>query len=361
MKISTSTFNQSASSHLSAKSAFDKLNNTDLQEHLLKGVSRTFALTIPQLPMKLRHPVSNAYLLCRTIDTIEDEPTLTAVQKRRFCQQFVQVVGGQESAASFAEDLSPLLSSHTTSYEQELIHHIHQIIDITYALDVPQRKALARCVRIMAEGMAYFQDKNSGHGLENLAEMNRYCYYVAGVVGEMLTELFCHYSPEIGKNHDKMMHLAVSFGQGLQMTNILKDIWEDQERGACWLPRDIFEQEGFDLDNLGQTDKNFERGLVRLIGLAHAHLYNAFQYTLMIPSYETGIRKFCLWALGMAVLTLQKINRNRNFTRSEQVKISRNSVKATVVASNLAVRNDFLLKLFFNASRAGLPFTKIVD
>lgn len=361
MKPSTLTFNKSASSHLSPKSAFNNQSNTHLQDHLLKGVSRTFALTIPQLPMALRHPVSNAYLLCRTIDTIEDEPTLTAIQKRQFCQQFVQVVAGQESAATFAEALSPLLSHHTTPYERELICNIQQITDITHGLDVPQRNALARCVRIMAEGMAYFQDKDARHGLENLAEMNRYCYYVAGVVGEMLTELFSHYSSEIGKNYDAMMQLAVSFGQGLQMTNILKDIWEDHERGACWLPRDIFEQEGFNLDHLDQTDKNFERGLVRLIGLAHAHLQNAFQYTLMIPADETGIRKFCLWALGMAVLTLQKINRNRNFTRSEQVKISRNSVKATVIASNLAVRNDFVLKILFNATRAGLPFTKIAD
>ena len=57
--------------------------------------------------------------------------------------------------------------------------------------------------------------------------------------------------------------LAVSFGQGLQMTNILKDIWEDRRRGACWLPRDIFSRAGFDLSSLrpGHNDPAFARGL----------------------------------------------------------------------------------------------------
>ena len=43
------------------------------QEHLAK-VSRTFALTIPLLPTELIDYISNAYLLCRIADTIEDDP-----------------------------------------------------------------------------------------------------------------------------------------------------------------------------------------------------------------------------------------------------------------------------------------------
>ena len=58
----------------------------------------------------------------------------------------------------------------------------------------------------------------------------------------MLTELFCDYSAEIDRHRKKLLQLAVSFGQGLQMTNILKDIWDDRARGACWLPRDVFQQ-----------------------------------------------------------------------------------------------------------------------
>ena len=77
----------------------------------------------------------------------------------------------------------------------------------------------------MCKGMAKYQIEESLNGLKNIKDMNDYCYHVAGVVGEMLTELFCDYSTDIDKNQKKLMELAVSFGQGLQMTNILKDIW----------------------------------------------------------------------------------------------------------------------------------------
>ena len=46
--------------------------------------------------------------------------------------------------------------------------------------------------------------------------------------------------------------LAASFAQGLQMTNILKDVWEDRSRGACWLPQEVFTRHGVDLSAVGE-------------------------------------------------------------------------------------------------------------
>ena len=117
-------------------------------------------------------------------------------------------------------------------------------------------------------------------------------------------------------NRDELFSLATSFGQALQMTNILKDIWEDSKRGACWLPRDIFLDVGFDLRDLasGQSNASFVKGLNSLIAIAHKHQQNALRYIQLIPRQETGIRRHCLWALGMAVLTLRCIHRNPTFT-----------------------------------------------
>ena len=84
--------------------------------------------------------------------------------------------------------------------------------------------------------MAEFQRHATAAGLNDLPHLDRYCYHVAGVVGEMLTELFCDYSAKINERRNELLPLAVSFGQGLQMTNILKDVWDDRQRGACWLP-----------------------------------------------------------------------------------------------------------------------------
>lgn len=329
-----------------------------LQAPLLKGVSRTFALTIPVLPRALYPVVANGYLLCRIIDTIEDEPALDAEQKRHFCHLFKQVTAGRASAAQFASALYPCLSAATLPAEHELIQQAPRVIDVLFSFNSAQRKALTDCVAIMSEGMAAFQQQARGAtGLQDIETLNRYCYYVAGVVGEMLTQLFCDYSPAIARHRERMLALSVSFGQGLQMTNILKDIWDDLAQGRCWLPRDVFAQQGYDLDRLapGQTNTAFSAGLEQLIGLAARHLANALEYVLLIPKQETGLRNFCLWALGMAVLTLRKINRHRRFSSGNEVKISRRSVKATVLTSRVTAGHDTLLRTLFRLSQLGQP------
>jgi len=345
-------------SQLSLES-IESLNAMDdelFQMELLEGVSRTFALTIPQLPEILCKTVANAYLLCRIVDTIEDEVSLTPAQKKHFCHWFINIVKTGESTEAFAMELYPLLSANTLPAEHVLIHVVPRVISITHKFDEDQISALSSCVETMAEGMPIFQAENLHNGLAKLQDMDRYCYYVAGCVGEMLTKLFCHYSKEIAQHKDDMMPLAVSFGQGLQMTNILKDIWDDAGRGVCWLPQDVFTDAGYDLKNLNAhtNDANFRVGLERLISIAHRHLQNALRFSQLIPSHEAGIRNFCLWALGMAVLTLKKIKQNLGFTRSDEVKISRNSVKSTILATKLIGRSNSLLTLSFNFISQGL-------
>lgn len=333
-----------------------QLTDAELQAVLLEGVSRTFALTIPQLPEKLYPAVANAYLLCRIVDTIEDEVSLTAEQKKRFCSAFIQIVKTGQGADEFAAELAPLLSEQTIPAEHSLIHLIPRVIAITHTLDTAQIEALADCVETMANGMPIYQAIDLHAGLKTLQDMDDYCYYVAGCVGEMLAKLFCHYSPQIDTHRDELLKLSVSFGQGLQMTNILKDIWDDAQRGVCWLPQDIFSETGFNLAELSPEtdDARFRLGLVRLISIAQSHLQNALTYTQLLPSHETGIRNFCLWALGMAILTLKKIKQNLSFNESSQVKISRNSVKTTIAVCKLSARSNLLLSLLFNITSRDL-------
>lgn len=332
------------------------LTDLDMQSVLLEGVSRTFALTIPQLPEGLYPVVANAYLLCRIVDTIEDEISLSAQLKRDFCGRFIGVVKKTEDAKRFASDLFPLLSEQTNPAEHELIHNVPRVIWITRSFTEAQQTALATCVETMAGGMPQFQNTGLRNGLKTVQEMDRYCYFVAGCVGEMLTRLFCTYSAEIARNEQRMRELSVSFGQGLQMTNILKDIWDDHQRSVCWLPQDIFTETGFDLAQLSPSHNNpaFCKGLEALIGIAHSHLNNALEYTLLIPKSEIGIRYFCLWALGMAMLNLKKIKSNLYFSSSGQVKISRNAVKSTVLATRIAGRSNLALKALFRLASCGL-------
>src|SRR6266478_1497580 len=233
------------------------------QEQILPHVSRTFALTIPQLPPGLRTAVTSAYLLCRIADTIEDEPALSAAETFAFLQRFTAVVYGREEAALLARELEPRLSDRTLPAERDLVRNMERVVRVTVRLHEQQRAAIHRCIEVMCYGMHRFQSTASVHGLPLSSDLDSYCYYVAGVVGEMLTELFCGHSPRISQRRAALHGLAVSFAQGLQMTNILKDVWEDRRRGACWLPQELFTGHGVDLAQLSpeRYDARFHAGV----------------------------------------------------------------------------------------------------
>lgn len=326
------------------------------QDYILPGVSRTFALTIPQLPVDLRHVVANAYLLCRIADTIEDDVALSAADKQAFHDQFVAVVDGEASAHALSRQLGPRLAAETPAAERDLVANMNRVVALTQSYSPRHYAAISRCVRIMCHGMPEFQRRIQTSGVTDLAELDLYCYYVAGVVGEMLTELFCDYSPEIDRHREALMTLAPSFGQGLQMTNILKDVWKDRARGACWLPQDMFHTADGAFGELSaeQHEQAFCAGMKRLIAIAQSHLQDGLDYTLRIPPEETGIRQFCLWALGMAVMSLRKVHRNPSFVAVTQVKISRTTVKATIAVTNMATHRDQVLRALFRWSSYGL-------
>src|SRR5580692_3181621 len=333
------------------------------QDQILPHVSRTFALTIPQLPGGLRIAVTCAYLLCRIADTIEDEPALSPPETLAYLQRFSALLTGRGEAAPLAREIAQRLSDRTLAAERDLVSNMERVFAVMSRLNGPQRSAIRRCVELMCYGMPRFQFTASLKGLAHSSDLDDYCYYVAGVVGEMLTELFCDYSPDIARQRAALSAIAASFAQGLQMTNILKDVWEDRSRGACWLPQEVFTRHGVDLAQVSSEpfDPRFAAAFRELVGVAHAHLRNALDYTLLIPSKETGIRRFCLWAIGLAVLTLRKIERNPGFTAGAQVKVRRSTVAMIRLLTDVAGRSDWMLRRLFAQAARGLPLASLSD
>jgi farnesyl-diphosphate farnesyltransferase len=330
----------------------------NFQDQILPHVSRTFALTIPQLPMPLRTAVTNAYLLCRIADTIEDEPALSPTESRVFLQRFTAVVRGTEPAGPLARELVRRLSERTLPAERELVSGMERVIEVTAGLGA-ERAAIQRCIEVMCHGMHHFQQTASVAGLARSSDLDSYCYYVAGVVGEMLTELFCCHSPAVAAQRNALQELSTSFAEGLQLTNIIKDFWEDRSRGACWFPRDLFARHGIELAEVSPqgSDARFQAGVRELVAVAHGHLRNALAYALLLPTRETGIRLFCLWAIGLAVLTLRRIDAHLDYANGAQVKVSHSAVLLTRLCTSAAVRNDRLLRRLFEHAARGLPLT----
>jgi farnesyl-diphosphate farnesyltransferase len=331
--------------------------DAEYQQRILPDVSRTFALTIPQLPERLRSSVTTAYLLCRIADTIEDEPTLGADEKLSLLEQFSASVAARAPAGPLGIEAAARLSEHTLPAERDLVRNLDRIVRLTTMLADHERAAIEKCIHIMCNGMHHYQEHASLRGLARMTDLDHYCYCVAGCVGEMLTDLFHAHCSQFAGDDPRIRKLAVSFGQGLQMTNILKDIWEDRQRGMCWLPREIFDRYKLELEDLPRNHQTaeFAQAMSDLVGVTHAHLRNGFEFTLAIPSLETGIRKFCFIALSLALFTLRKIHRNPAFTAGSQVKVARTVVVTTKVLTDLTVQRDRILQTLFDSAAYGLP------
>lgn len=325
-------------------------------DRVLADVSRTFALTIPQLPPSVRPAISNAYLLCRTADTIEDSADLAAAAKADHYQRLLDMLDGRASPAAFSERLLQATAI-TDAGERHMLAMMPAVVAAYRALDDDQRRALRRCLGVMCAGMERFEHLKNPAGLPDRQHFRDYCYVVAGVVGEFLTELFCGADRDTARQRQRLLRLAPGFGQGLQMTNILKDVWDDRARGICWLPRDVFAAHGhcLDPDRSWNDSPGFQAGMHYLVGVAHHHLRLALGYTQTIPRRQTGIRRFCAWAIGMALYTLQNIRKQPGFGSGEAVKISRRRVRAIVAVCNACTGSNRLQQAIFHWASSGLP------
>ena len=317
---------------------FNPINNQahDLayQKTILRSVSRTFALTIPLLPPAIEKVVGNTYLLCRIVDTIEDAANLSASKKQDLSKLFLDCVLGRLAAQDFVDACLLALRDYGNLDELDLIAHTPTVLRILHTCAKEDQAAVSRCVSIMSDGMTYFHGKQTRAGLQDLQEFEKYCYVVAGVVGELLTTVFSNHSTAFSKNFQGKEQLAIAFGQALQMTNILKDSPEDKARGVSWKPADM-----------NQAD---------LLQIAYEKLQDSLQYILLIPKQDSGIRRFCFLAFGLAVMTLSKIAQRTEFNHQNEVKLSRKTVMAFYAFTGLAVHSDLLMKVFFQCSSKAL-------
>ena len=304
------------------------------QKAILISVSRTFALTIPLLPPTIEKVVGNTYLLCRIVDTIEDAADLKPEVKQRLSKLFLDAVLERAPVQSFVDPCLAELKNYGNQDELDLIAHTPTVLRILHTCSNKDQAAVSRCISIMSEGMSRFHGRQTETGLQDLQEFEEYCYVVAGVVGELLTSIFSHHSVAFTKNIKGHEALAIDFGQALQMTNILKDSPEDKARGVSWKPANISQSE--------------------LLQIAYQKLQDAMNYILLIPKEELGMRRFCFLAFGLAVMTLSKIANRKQFISKAEVKLSRKTVIAFYTFTQVAVRSDALMKIFFHASSQSL-------
>ena len=353
----------------------DKLDSLDVGEKVLEGkaawkyaedilqlVSRTFALNIQVLRGKLHRSILLAYLYLRIADTVEDDPDMKATEKDRVLALFADVFRtGELETEKIRTFVAALPESWHGSEDpnKDLCVKSEVVVPLLKSLPKNYQKPVCDVVIEMCGGMAKFalrQEAALSAGwftLANVGELDEYCYYVAGIVGKLLTKLFsadtCFISAE---REAELSKLDVSFGLALQVVNIVKDCVEDSGRRVCFIPEEICKRHGFahpsELFAAGADAQKCGAVLAELVEKAWHHLDDAIAYTKLIPNIKMRTRLFCLWPLFMAAENLSLIGNGVSvFTSDKKVKITRDTVKRIVKETSMHFYSDKWIDLAY--------------
>jgi len=324
-------------------------------EFMLVKTSRTFALNIQVLPLGLRQQVLLSYLFCRMADTLEDDAELGQDRKvqllRNFKNIFASPTGWQSRVASFLADLPTEWSQSTSRWDRLLVAHSAYIFPQLFDFSESVVRAISNCICEMCDGMIEFTTRVNTMLIQSIEELDKYCYYVAGTVGNLLSQLFVIHSPLISqKKATRLNALSVSFGLGLQLTNILKDIEDDRSRNVSYIPQSLLAVQNLNVENFSNPLYKMQsrKIMTQLLLKAKSHLADALEYTCLLPRMEPRLRLFCLWPLFMALETLSVL---ADQSQTEN-KISRKRVSRIVLKTSLACGSNTWLRSMFNASLA---------
>jgi farnesyl-diphosphate farnesyltransferase len=312
----------------------------------LPRVSRTFAINIRLLSGTLGEAVRAGYLLCRAADTIEDAWPGAGVEER--FRRFGRALEGEREAA---EQLARE-ASRGAGPELDLVAHLPAVLRVVAALPPAHRAALDAGIGTLAAGMARYAARaatrpSSAPYLDDEAELEDYCWVVAGCVGVMLTRLHAASCGEPDRERlARRLELAPVVGQALQLTNILLDWPSDVRRGRCYLPASWLDEQGLAPADLVSRDRPGVRALARrLEAKALASLARVPDYLDLIPARHLRYRLFCLWPALWAARSLRHARRDPEFPWGpRRPKLPRSEILRSSLASLLLPRPERSLR-----------------
>jgi len=235
----------------------------------------------------------------------------------------------------------------------------HADLVFTAYRDLPEstRQHVRRWVREMIAGMRKFVlAYPDGIRIQSLDEYKEYCYYVAGTVGYLVTDLWHEHEPSIGPRQYRVLRdHCQAFAEALQTVNILKDVARDAEHeNAIYIPEELLRHHGSAQTTILSVDRAQQNhaAIAPLMELAWRDLDEATSYLLAIPRRAVGIRLACALPLLFAYATLRDLARRPGaLARREVVKISRSEVKSLAMLSMLGVLSNRAMAALVDRTR----------
>lgn len=189
----------------------------------------------------MREPVSLAYLLARASDTLADTEGLDAALRHELLLAFGDILQGADHAGWIARLEQEVIPCQTHEGEQLLLAKMAEIFHWLHSLkDGPEYAAILQVMEHILHGQRLdierFELKQE-RVLADDAQLEEYCFLVAGCVGEFWSEIGSISLPGFSSMEaDRLKQLGIRYGKGLQLINILRDVPRDMKSGRCYLP-----------------------------------------------------------------------------------------------------------------------------
>jgi farnesyl-diphosphate farnesyltransferase len=280
-------------------------------------VSRSFYLTLAVVPHAVKPQIGLAYLFARAADTIADTDLIERSRRLVLLNDFkAQFIADRVDWETIRSIQSALVPHQASAGEQTLVQRLGECFQLLDTFIPDDRARIRTLMGTLTNGMAMDLSVFPGDSakeltaLHTMEDLDRYTYYVAGCVGEFWTDMVVGHVPLLETwNVAEMSKVGVRFGKGLQLTNILKDVARDLQRGRCYIPETLLQQAGLTPSDLlkQDSDDRLKPILRKLIRVAREHLDQGWMYTLAIPRRELRLRLACMWPILFAGQTLRRV------------------------------------------------------
>lgn len=314
-----------------------KVKNTEFYANHLEQVSRSFSFCISRLEGDFKNWVGLSYLIFRVLDTIEDAAWESRELQNQSFLDFNQFIFELPSIETWKtwRDRFP---TDIPAKEQQLLVDSHILFSHLLELPLTTREKIQSSILNMSRGMMHFQNQKKtreGFQLKSLSEVNTYCFFVAGVVGELLTELLQIQMRNRNQEFEptlKVYKYAIQFGLFLQKINILKDQFADEKEGRHLVP-----------------------SRKALLSSLKEDAAGAFNYLCSIPKTEKPYRLFCGWSLFIGLESLKWIEKGWALKLFEKIPRAI-TTEILVDIEEIILDREALTKRFLELNKL-IPFT----
>jgi farnesyl-diphosphate farnesyltransferase len=303
---------------------------------IVEDVSRTFAITISELDEPLASEICTGYLLCRIADTIEDATHIPPGEQVALLETYRDGITPWEDTTpeEFVDEVHEWVPEEGTA-DWTVVTETPRVTAAFESLPEQSREEIRPHVREMIAGMITFVERYAGEGglrIETVDELEEYCWYVAGTVGQLVTSLLVRDVPPDVES--TLYETADSFGLLLQTVNIAKDVRSDyREENNVYVPETLLARHGLTQSDLGEslTGEQFAPVVLELVERAEEYVDDAREWLGTMPL--TRGNTVSAWGIPflLAIGTIRELReRPEDVIERGGVKVDRSEV-ATVV------------------------------